>query len=68
MLVTSVQAETQAFKYGLRPGDMVLGVNRKRVGSVAELARALRRSKQVSLNVLRGDFLMTITIPQSGRN
>ena len=68
VLVTSVQAETQAFKYGLRPGDVVLGVNRKRVGSVAELARALRRSKQVSLNVLRGDFLMTITIPQSGRN
>jgi Do/DeqQ family serine protease len=68
VLVTSVQAETKAFQYGLRPGDVVLGVNRKRVGSVAELAQAMRGSKQVSLNVLRGDFLLTIAISQPGRN
>jgi len=62
VLVTGVQAETQAFQYGLRPGDLVLGVNRRRVRSVAELAQALRAPGQVSLNVLRGDFLLAIAI------
>ena len=62
VLVESVRAETPAFKFGLRPGDVILGVNRRRVGSVAELARALRSSGQISLNVLRGDFLLAIAI------
>jgi len=35
---------------------------------VAELAQALHGSKDVSLNVLRGDFLLTIAISQAGRN
>ena len=62
VLVTGVQAETRAFQYGLRPGDVVLGVNRRRVDSVADLARALGTSGEVSLNVLRGDFLLTIAV------
>ncbi|HXZ53406.1 MAG TPA: DegQ family serine endoprotease [Burkholderiales bacterium] len=62
VLVTGVRAESRAFEYGLRAGDVVVGVNKKRVRSVAEIARALRRSGQLSLNVARGDFLLTIPI------
>jgi S1-C subfamily serine protease len=62
VLVTGVRAETRAFEYGLRAGDVVLGVNRQRVRSVAELSRALRKSGGLSLNVVRGDFLLTIQI------
>jgi serine protease Do/serine protease DegQ len=62
VLVTGVRAETRAFEYGLRAGDVVLGVNRQRVRSVDELSRALRKSGQASLNVVRGDFLLSIPI------
>jgi serine protease Do/serine protease DegQ len=62
VVVTGVQAGTPAFRHGLRPGDMVVGVNGRRVGSVAELAAALKRAGRVALNVLRGDFLVTIPV------
>ena len=62
MLVTAVRADTPAFQYGLRPGDVIVGVNRKRVHSVAALARALRTDGRHALNVVRGDFLLTIAI------
>jgi len=62
VLVTGVRAESRAFEYGLRAGDVVVGVNKKRVRSVAELSAGLRRSGRLSLNVLRGDFLLNIQI------
>jgi len=62
VLVASVEADTPAFQSGLRPGDLIVGVNRRRVGSVEELAKALGASERASLNVLRGDFLLTIPV------
>ena len=64
VLVTEVAAGTVAFQHGLRPGDLIIGVNRKRVGSVAELASALRAEGPVALGVVRGDFLVTIHVRQ----
>jgi len=62
VLVVSVAAGTPAFEHGLRPGDLIVGVNRRRVNSVDVLAQRLRGRGQVVLNVLRGDFLLTIVI------
>lgn len=64
VLVTEVAAGTVAFQHGLRPGDLIIGVNRRRVGSVAELAAALRGDGPVALGVVRGDFLLTIPVRQ----
>jgi serine protease Do/serine protease DegQ len=64
VLVTEVAAGTVAFQYGLRPGDLVIGVNGKRVGSVAELAAALRADGRLALGVVRGEFLLTIPVRQ----
>ncbi|HSH06636.1 MAG TPA: DegQ family serine endoprotease [Burkholderiales bacterium] len=62
VLVVSVAAGTPAFEHGLRPGDLIVGVNRRRVDSVEALAQRLRGRGPIALNVLRGDFLLTIVI------
>ncbi len=62
VLVTGVKAGTAAFRHGLRPGDRILGVNRTRIGTVAELAVALRGGDRLALNVVRGESLLTITV------
>jgi len=62
VLVTAVRADTRAFQYGLRPGDIIVGVDRQRVRSVAAMAKALRAPGHHALNVVRGDFLLTIAI------
>jgi len=62
VLVTAIAADSPAFSLGLRPGDLIIGVNQRRVTSVPELAKALRGSGPVALNVLRGDFVLAIRI------
>jgi Do/DeqQ family serine protease len=62
VLVTAVQAESPAFQHGLRPGDLIVGVNQRRVTSVAELVKILRGKGAVALNVLRGEALLNIPV------
>lgn len=62
IVVTAVEASSPAFGHGLRAGDLLIGVNSRRIGTVAELAKLVRGSERVALNVLRGDFLLTIVI------
>ncbi len=62
VLVTAIEADSPAFSLGLRPGDLIIGVNQRRVSSVPELAKALRASGPIALNVLRGDFVLAIRI------
>ena len=60
--VTLVQSGSPAFKHGVRAGDLIIGVNQRRVISVQELAKALGGSGRIALNVLRGDTLLNIPI------
>jgi serine protease Do/serine protease DegQ len=62
VLVTGVEAGSPAFVHGLRAGDLIIGVNQRRVTSVAELAKALQGSGRVALNVIRGDIQLAIPI------
>ncbi|HEX4927097.1 MAG TPA: Do family serine endopeptidase [Burkholderiales bacterium] len=61
VLVVGVQRGSQAYAYGLRAGDVIVGVNQQRVSSIAELGQRLR-GRRLALNVVRGDFLLTIQI------
>jgi serine protease Do/serine protease DegQ len=62
VLVTSVQGGSPAFHHGLRAGDLIVSVNQRRITSVEALTQALRASGSVSLNVLRGEFLLALRV------
>lgn len=62
VLVAAVQEGSPAFQHGLRSGDLIVGVNRRRTATVAELGKALAAGGRVALNILRGDFQLTLTI------
>jgi S1-C subfamily serine protease len=56
-----VKPGSHAFQHGLRTGDLIIGVNGRRVTSLKEMASALR-GRNVQLNVLRGDNMLTIPV------
>jgi Do/DeqQ family serine protease len=62
VLVTAVEPGSPAFAHGIRQEDLIIGVNQRRVMNVQQLAKALRGSGRLSLNVVRGDFLLTIQL------
>jgi S1-C subfamily serine protease len=62
VLVTAIKPESPAFRHGLRAGDLIIGVNGRRVSSVKELTGALKTRGGVQLNVLRGDNMLAIPV------
>jgi Do/DeqQ family serine protease len=63
VLVTKVDANSPAWMHGLRPGDIIIGANRKKVRSVQEFLAVLRTHEDsIMLNLLRGDFRLTLII------
>ena len=62
VLVTAVQPGSDAFNHGLRSGDVIFGVNQRRVTTVPTLAKALRTAGPLALNVVRGDTVLSIPI------
>ena len=63
VVVVEVDRASPAWNHGLRPGDVILGVNRRRVTSANELVARVRESgRPFVLNVLRGDFQLALVI------
>jgi serine protease Do/serine protease DegQ len=62
VLVAAVEAGSPAFEHGVRPGDLIIGVNQRRITSVPELAKGLRGAGRLALNVVRGDSLLAIQL------
>jgi S1-C subfamily serine protease len=62
VLVTQVETGSPAFTHGIRAGDLIVGVNQRRVTTSQELAKALRAQGRLALNVVRGEFLLTIQL------
>ncbi len=61
--VTGVQDESLAASSGLREGDIIAGVNRKRVKNIAELRDYLKDNTGISLlNIIRGNSNLFIRI------
>jgi serine protease Do/serine protease DegQ len=63
-LVARVEANSPAWYYGLRPGDIIVSINRIRTKNIAELQNALRAAERnaIAVTLLRGDFRLTILI------
>jgi len=62
VIVVAVTVGSDAFNHGLREGDVILGVNQRRITTVPTLVKALRASGPLALNVARGDTVLTIPI------
>ena len=62
VFVAGVESGSPAFGHGLRPGDLIVGVNQRRVTSIQELSKALRAQGRLALNVIRGDFMLNIQL------
>ena len=63
VVVVRVQPGSPAWNHGLREGDVIAGVNRRKVRNTKELLSALRAaSRPIVLNVLRGDSVVAIVL------
>ena len=62
LLVTAIEQGSPAFSHGIRAGDLIIGVNQRRITTTQELAKALRAQGRLALNVVRGEFLLTIQL------
>ncbi len=63
VLVGEVEPGSRAWRLGLRPADLIRGVNRRPVGSLAELRASLEQAGgAVALNLKRGDADLLIVI------
>ncbi len=63
VIITRIEPSTPGAQTGLRPGDVIYGVNRSRVRSTAELFAALRQAERpLRIFLLRGDSRLTLTL------
>jgi len=64
VIVVSVEPTSAAALRGLRAGDILYGVNRRRVRSVSEFLGALRGAADGALRIslLRGEYRITLII------
>ncbi|MBI4291436.1 MAG: Do family serine endopeptidase [Betaproteobacteria bacterium] len=63
VIVVSVEARSAAARNGMRSGDIVYGVGRRRVRSVNEFLAALRAGDSpLRLSLLRGEYRITLVI------
>jgi len=63
LIVTQVDANSKAWLAGFRPGDIIYGVNRRRIRTLAEFQTALRSPERgFSMSLLRGDSTLTIVV------
>jgi serine protease Do/serine protease DegQ len=62
VLVATVEAGSPAAQRGLRAGDVIVAVNRRRVASVAELREASEGASSLLLNIKRGSTQLLLPI------
>ena len=61
--VVEVDRGTSAWNLGLRPGDLIVGVNGRKIHDVAALIAQLRLpDRPLVLNVMRGEFGITLVL------
>jgi len=63
LVVAGVERDSTAWHAGVRPGDIIYAVNRRRIRTLAEFQKALRSAERgYALGLLRGDSELTIVV------
>ena len=63
VIAAEVARGSRAARNGIRPGDVIVAVNRRRVRNAEELARAFERTgRALALNIVRGNGQLLIVI------
>src|SRR5688572_12827173 len=62
LVVAAVEQGSRAFQAGFREGDIIYGVNNRRVQTAAEFQAATKGAKSYAVSLLRGDFSLTIAV------
>jgi serine protease Do/serine protease DegQ len=60
--VLDVAPGSPAYAHGLRKGDLIVAVNRKKVRTSAELIAALKTPGRLVLSVVRGDYVFGLAL------
>jgi Do/DeqQ family serine protease len=61
--VSKIEPNSPAFRIGLEQGDVITGINRKRIANIAELRDSLKDHKGIfALNIQRGDSNLYLMI------
>ena len=63
LVVSAVAEGSRAWQAGFRPGDIIYGVNGRRIRNVSEFQGATRGAEGgYNVNLVRGDFSLTIVV------
>ena len=62
VMIVEVELDSPAWSHGLRPGDVIVAVNRRKVSSTRELIAALKAPGRAVLSIVRGDYLFAIAL------
>ena len=64
LVVASIEANSRAFAAGFRPGDIIYGVNRRRVKTLGEFQAALKAAEKgpFAVNLIRGETALNIVV------
>jgi serine protease Do/serine protease DegQ len=62
VLIEKIQGNSLAWMAGLRSGDVIVAANRQRVAGLDELAAAAEGSRELLLNILRGDHSFFVVL------
>jgi serine protease Do/serine protease DegQ len=62
IVVTDVKPGSPAWNANLRPGDLIVSINKRRVSNFEEMTAALKLSRSILMNIQRGNMALFILI------
>ncbi len=62
VMIVEVEPDSPAWSHGLRAGDVIIAVNRRKISGTRDLIAALKAPGRAVLSVVRGEYLFAIVL------